>query len=103
MRFLSAIVAAVLANIAIADTGIKDPPKGFTALFNGKNLDGWHGMPDFNPYDLDKMAEADRKAQVEKWTADAVKHWKVENGELVNDGHGAYMTTDKEYGDIELL
>src|SRR5262249_22966987 len=29
--------------------------------------------------------------------------WKVENGELVNDGHGAYAATDREFGDIELL
>ncbi len=36
-------------------------------------------------------------------TADAKKHWSVENGELVNDGNGAYLTTDKDYGDIELL
>ena len=27
----------------------------------------------------------------------------VDNGELVNDGKGAYLTTDKDYGDIELL
>ena len=27
----------------------------------------------------------------------------MENGELVNDGHGAYLTTDKEYTDYELL
>ena len=30
-------------------------------------------------------------------------HWRVENGELVNDGHGLYLTTDKDYGDFELL
>ena len=30
-------------------------------------------------------------------------HWKVENGELVNDGKGLYLTTGKDYGDIELL
>ena len=29
-------------------------------------------------------------------------HWSVENGELVNDGHGLYLTTDKDYGDFEL-
>ena len=27
----------------------------------------------------------------------------AENGELVNDGHGAYATTEKDYGDFELL
>src|SRR4029077_5707445 len=52
---------------------------------------------------LAAMSEADRKAQIDKWTADAKKHWTVEKGELVNDGHGAYLTTDKEFGDIELL
>src|ERR1700716_174949 len=79
------------------------PPKGFTALFNGKDLSGWHGMPHFNPYKLAAMPEADRKALLAKWTADAHQHWKGENGELVNDGHGAYLTTDREFGDIELL
>ncbi len=29
-------------------------------------------------------------------------HWRVENQELVNDGHGLYLTTDKDYGDFEL-
>jgi hypothetical protein len=56
------------------------------------------------------MSEAERKAHIEKWTVDARKHWsvqkstdKAESGELVNDGHGAYLTTDREFGDIELL
>jgi Domain of Unknown Function (DUF1080) len=79
------------------------PPQGFTALFNGKDLAGWHGMPHFDPYKLAAMAEGERKAQIEKWTADAKQHWTVDNGELVNDGKGAYLTTDKDYGDIELL
>ena len=43
-----------------------------------------------------------RKAKIEAWTADAKKHWTVKDAELVNDGHGAYLATDKEYGDIEL-
>ena len=30
-------------------------------------------------------------------------HWRVENGEVINDGKGLYLTTDKEYGDFELL
>src|SRR5260370_13224333 len=79
------------------------PPKGFTALFNGKDLAGWHGMPHFDPYKLAALSEDDRKAQIEKWTADAKKHWTAEKCELVNDGHRAYLTTDKEYGDVELL
>ena len=30
-------------------------------------------------------------------------HWRVENGELINDGSGDYATTEKDYGDFELL
>src|SRR5207248_4731128 len=79
------------------------PPQGFTALFNGKDLAGWHGMPGFDPYKLAAMKPEERDEQIAKWTADAKEHWKVENGELVNDGHGAYLATDRAYGDIELL
>jgi hypothetical protein len=28
-------------------------------------------------------------------------HWRVENGELVNDGEGAYLTSDEDFGDAE--
>lgn len=78
------------------------PPAGFVALFNGKDLTGWHGMPHVDPRELARMPEADRAKKIAEWTADAMKHWSVENGELVNDGHGAYLTTDKDYGDYEL-
>jgi len=79
------------------------PPQGFAALFNGKDLAGWHGMPHFDPRKLASMTDSDRVNQIARWTEDARNHWKVENGELINDGHGAYLTTDREFGDIELL
>jgi hypothetical protein len=84
------------------------PPQGFTALFNGKDLAGWHGWAIHErgtgaPDALTKLTPEERQKKVEAWTADAKKHWSVENGELVNDGHGAYLATDKDYGDIELL
>ena len=79
------------------------PPRGFTALFDGKSLAGWHGMPHFDPYKLEKLSAEARKRQLAAWTEDAKKHWTVKAGELVNDGKGAYLTTDREFGDIELL
>jgi hypothetical protein len=97
----SLLVLAVLAALAPAGRAEVRPPKGFTALFNGKDLSGWHGMPHYDPYKL--VGPFEGWTLIEKWTADAKKHWKVEGDELVNDGHGAYLTTDKEYGDIELL
>lgn len=83
------------------------PPAGFTALFNGKDLSGWHGWAihakGASPDDVAKLSPEDKAKQIESWTADAVKHWSVQGGELVNDGNGAYLATDKEYGDVELL
>ena len=33
-----------------------EPPLGFVALFNGKDLAGWHGMPHFDPRKLAAMS-----------------------------------------------
>ncbi len=94
-----------LAPVAFADEKAPEvkPPQGFTAIFNGINLDGWHGMPHYDPRKLAKGSDETRSMLISEWTADAKKHWSVDNGDLVNDGNGAYLTTDKEYGDIELL
>ena len=79
------------------------PPKGFTALFNGKDLDGWYGLGHFDPRKLWAMSEEERSKKRASEMEDFKKHWTIENGELVNDGNGAYATTEKDYGDIELL
>ena len=60
-------------------------------------------MPHFDPRDLARMPEEMRKKQITEWTNDAKQHWTVENGELVNDGHGAYLVTDEEFADYEML
>jgi putative heme-binding domain-containing protein len=86
-----------------AQGGAVEPPDGFRALFNGMDTSGWHGMPHFDPRKLAAMTDEERQAKIEEWTEDALQHWSVENGALVNDGHGAYMTTDEELGDVELL
>jgi hypothetical protein len=97
-----ALMLALLA-LPLSRASADDPPKGFTAVFDGKSLDGWHGMPGVDPRDLAKMSDAERTKKLAEWTEDAKKHWSVKDGVLVNDGHGTYLTTDKEYGDIEFL
>jgi Domain of Unknown Function (DUF1080) len=93
--------------ILLTSVAQAEPPKGFKAVFNGKDLTGWHGWAihekNANPYDLAKLSPAERQAKIDAWTADAKKHWTVENGELVNDGKGAFLTTDEEFGDVEFL
>ncbi len=102
MRLQLALILAVILT-PLARTSAADPPKGFTALFDGESLKGWHGMPGVDPRDLTKMTEEVRAKTIAGWTEDAKKHWSAKDGVLVNDGHGTYLTTDKEYGDIELL
>lgn len=98
--FLMSFVAVSLTSVTAASA---DLPENFQPIFNGKDLTGWHGMPHFDPRKLAAMTDEERTAQIAEWTADAKQHWSVENGELVNDGHGAYLTTDAEYGDYEFV
>lgn len=87
------------------------PPAGFKALFNGKDLSGWRGGDTSDHRALLELSESDRAAKIAEWTKSLTEiskdtkqpHWRVENEELVNDGFGKYATTEKDYGDFELL
>jgi hypothetical protein len=83
--------------------GGAEPPKGFTDLFNGRDLSGWHAKVQFDLYMLAALSEAEQKTQIEMWIEDAKKHWSADNGELVSDGNGRHLMTDKDFGDIELF
>ncbi len=83
-----------------AQTQKLEIPKGFQALFNGKDLSGWHGL---NPHQVAKLKGEKREAKLEEMRNVFADHWRIEKGELVNDGHGPYATTDKAFGDFELL
>jgi hypothetical protein len=61
-----------------ATTFAADVPEGFTALIVGRDLAGWQDP------------------------ATAAAHWKVENGELINDGQGTDLVTAKSYRNFEL-
>jgi len=102
-RFALVLSLAVLSHVRAAE-----PPAGFTALFNGKDLTGWRGGDTYDHRKLLELPEAERAALVAKWNAklkteDGKPHWTVVGGELVNDGKGAYLTTEKDYGNFELL
>ncbi len=77
------------------------PPKNFTALFNGKDLSGWHGLATIDPREFDAKADEARKTLLQDGNADMVKHWRVESGEIVNDGEGVFLVTDGNFRDYE--
>ncbi|HEX4167722.1 MAG TPA: DUF1080 domain-containing protein [Bryobacteraceae bacterium] len=73
-------------NVAL--TGVRapeldnTPPKAWTTprkLFNGKNLDGWHPVGDV-----------------------ANNHWVVQDGDLLNEKHGANLESDEKFTNYKL-
>jgi hypothetical protein len=97
-------VAVVAACFCFTTSSVAaNPPAGFTELFNGKDFTGWHGLEHFDPRKLWAMTPEEQEKLFKDRDAAFKAHWRIENGELVNDGEGPYATTIKEYGDIELL
>ena len=66
-------------------------------LFNGKDFSNWHGRSTTDPKTYASLA-AEKKAA---WNEEISKHWSIDGEEIVNDGKGAYLTTNDEYGDFD--
>ena len=80
---------------------MNQPPKGFKALFNGKDLTGWKGLVE-DPKaraTMNKEELADKQAKADE---DMRAHWKVIDDALVFDGGGHSLCTAKDYSDFEL-
>ena len=102
-RAVALVAVSVFSFASTQSPQAGTPPEGFTALFNEKNLSGWWGLKTEDPvkwkaFSADKLAE--KKAASLK---DIAQHWSVDGEELVNDGHGLYLSTQKDYGDFEFL
>ena len=76
-------------------------PAGFTPLFNGRDLGGWWGLETEDPAKWRALSAEDFAKKKAASLEDIKKHWSVSGDELVNDGHGLYLTTEKDYGDFE--
>jgi hypothetical protein len=82
------------------------PPTGFTALFNGKDLDGWKGLPKgpFNSPAKRAAASKEEVAAAQELADESMReHWKVKKGELEFDGKGQSLVAAKDYANFELL
>jgi hypothetical protein len=93
--------------VALAPIALAQTPAGFTNLFNSKDLTGWRGRPGgggvFSPYVEAKFTPKERAAKQAEWNADRDLHWRVDAAkhELVSDGKGVHLATEKKYGDFE--
>jgi hypothetical protein len=93
-------------NIQIKELPTQDkvntPPQGFTALFNGSDLNGWKGLVADPPHRATMTPEQLAAEQV-KADESMRAHWRVEDGQIVFDGKGQSLCTKKDYADFEML
>ena len=100
IRSIAVLIVLQLVCSSVFHAQQVKPPKNFRAIFNGKDLTGWHGL---NPHSVAKLTGEKRDAKLKAMREEFASHWRVENGELVNDGHGPYATTDEDIGDFEMF
>jgi len=72
----------------------------FITLFNGKDLADWHGQETADPRKFTALSGNEKAKQLARDAEDLKEHRRVENSEIVNDGQGVYLTTDKELTDF---
>lgn len=81
---------------AVRTFGADSIPDGFEPLFNGTDLTGWVGGTTIAPAAITPEQQA-------QWNAEIPDHWKVEGDQIVSDGHGPHLVTEKKFANFELL
>lgn len=97
---ITSIAVAFLVNSSFAETQ-SEPPEGFVALFNGKDLSGWKGLV-ADPPKRAKMSESELSEAQKKADDQMRAHWSVDDGVLVFDGKGQSLCTAKDYRNFEM-
>ena len=103
---LAGVLGIVLGAVVHAENRpLNDAPPGFVSLFNGHDFNNWRGrQQDYSPYEEAKLSKEELAQKQQQWNADMRQHWRVDTAkqEIVSDGRGVYLTTDRDYGDFEL-
>jgi len=115
MASIAACLLPLIAGMAAARSeplgspdgeGVMDSPApasaGWTRLFNARDLSGWRGRPHLDPMKEASGTPEERAMRQAEWDADMARHWSVQDGVIVSDGNGVFLTTDRDYGDMEL-
>jgi len=101
--FLITLLLCVCQNCAAQDSANNEAPEGFTALFNGTDLEGWTALRTQAPRKFRSLSDEEQTKLMEDGFAQMAEFWRVEAGEIVNDGKGPYLTTLSEFRDFELM
>jgi hypothetical protein len=76
--------------------------KGFEPIFNGTDLNGWHGLVK-NPILRAKMTPEELAKEQIKADAKMLTNWSVKDGFINFNGEGDNLCTKKMYGDFEMI
>jgi len=76
--------------------------EGFVRIDGGQELEGWTALETQDPRAFDAMSPAEQQKLLDDGRVAMKKFWRFENGEIINDGNGPYLTTLKNYRDFEL-
>ena len=102
-RFL--ILAVMLSSIfcTVSVSAQSDAPQGFESLFNGKDLTGWFAMKTADPRKFASLSQEEQDATIAQLEKETSNSWRVEDGMIINDGKGPYLTTKRNFRDFELM
>ena len=107
LAWLALLVGAVSVSVGGAREKMPPlnvPPKGFTALFNGKDLTNWQICIPIEERNKLKAMGGDAYEKAVKAANDKhLKGWTVKDGVLHYTGKTFSLQTIKDYGDFELL
>ncbi|MGY8770663.1 MAG: 3-keto-disaccharide hydrolase [Pirellulales bacterium] len=78
------------------------PPEGFKALYNGRDLQGWQGIPG-NPVELRAVPKEELTELQTLVDEDMAVHWRSNFGVLEYDGKGKHIQTIDQHGGYELI
>jgi hypothetical protein len=95
------VLLAASVIVATQDRPLNQPPSGFVALFNGKDLTGWRGRkPNFDPAVERQLTKPELSALQAIWNTERDQHWRVDvaKGEIVSDGNNPHLATEQTYG-----
>ncbi len=103
---LLAVIVFLPQGAAYGEMALNQPPEGFVALFNGKDLTGWKGLlsgPYDNPIKRAKLSPDALAKEQAKADMSMLEHWTVKDGVLEFDGKGFSLAALRDYEDFELL
>ena len=80
-----------------------EAPEGFESIFNGESLDGWYASPTADPRKFASLLQAEQSKRIAELENKTGESWRVEDGQIINEGAGPYLTTKREFRDFELL